>query len=202
METKKIVIENKKSIFNGLEIDIEKIYKHLTDKKRYTFNIIQNRKICSFIFAVAPHNPSNIYCEFSFGSLSASWASLPKMVISSLNKFLEGIIECKDCRDIICNDDNYDDLCSTCFSKSVFKLPENNDICSVCHENMIWSDKHTQKVKYLDCCKNFFHTDCLSKIENRKCPICKAEFKKIYSCGCYEHEDTDEEDIEEDEEQD
>lgn len=198
MESKKIVIENKKSIFNGLEIDIEKIYKHLTFKKRYNINFIQNRKMCSFIFAVV-YNSSNIYCEFSVGSLSASWASLPEMVIANLNKFLEGIVECKDCKDVISNDHNYDDLCSTCFSKAIFKLPENNDICSVCHENMIWSHKDPQKVKYLDCCKNFFHTDCLSKIENRKCPICKAEFKKIYSCGCYE--DT-EEDTEEDEEQD
>jgi hypothetical protein len=199
MESKKIIIQNKKSIFNGLEIDIEKIYKYLTPRKRYTLNFIQNRKPCTFIFG-GIYNSTNIYCEFSFGTLSCSWACLPAELSRTVINFLEGVVECKDCKGIIYNDDNYDDLCSLCFSKGVLKLPENNDICSVCHENMIWTDRNPQEVKYLDCCKNFFHTECLSKIENRKCPICKAEFKKIYSCGCCE--DTDEEDIEEEEEQD
>ncbi len=56
--------------------------------------------------------------------------------------------------------------CESCLEKNY--IPD--DICSICHES--------QKVNFVTLkCRHKFHRDCIKKVENKKCPLCKANFE-------------------------
>ena len=71
-------------------------------------------------------------------------------------------------------------MVKTTIINPVFKINDDDyNKCAICLENIL-SDKIIQ----LDC-NHQFHFDCLKKITNNKCPLCRDEIIKEEICnGC------------------
>ena len=186
----KLVINREKSIFNGMCLDFSKIYKHLS-KTPLLFTFIHNRR--PYLFEFSKGNESTFF-EFNLAAESHTWTNVENpAVFQSIKTFFENIIECEDCKNVISEKNTYDNLCNLCFVKKVFTPPKNSDICAICHEVMIRCPNNGG-ITFLSCCKNYFHTACLSKIDNRKCPLCKEVFS-LCDCGEVCHSDEDDEEL-------